>query len=154
MKLLILSLALCLGSFGHGASTMVDGSWFDSGCFGCPGDKVVVEVLQQQADYDEAEQTLEGDRTDENLVAAMNLALFSYLKAGHALELGDRARKVGDKVEATKWYNECLKHAAAAKAMPLNEDFKGRKGQNVPKQSRKEGAMWEKLANAGLEKLK
>jgi len=154
MKLLILGLVLCLGSFGHGAETLLDGSWFDSGCFGCPGDKVLTQVINQQADYDAANETLEGDRSDENLVAAMNLALFSFLKAGHALELGDRAARAGDKVEATKWYNETLKHAAAAKAMPLNELFKGRKGQNIPKQSHKEGALWEKLANAGLAKLK
>ena len=103
---------------------------------------------------DLAEAKLETDRSAVNLETALDLALFSYIKAGHALELGDLARQAGNKEDATKWYQATLKYCAAAKAMPDNVDFKSRKGKNVPKTSHAEGARWEKYATAGLEKLK
>lgn len=154
MKILIAVMALALAASVHAYEPRVDGSWFDGGCFGCPGDKVINEVIQQGADYDEANATLEGDRSFENLEECLRLAPFSFLKASHALELGDRHRIAGEKDLATKWYNEALHYCVIAKAMPDNPDFKGRKGNNIPKQSHKEGALWEKMANEGLAKLK
>lgn len=155
MKILMLVMALIFAAPAvHGYETRVDGSWFDSGCFGCPGDTVINEVIQQNAEYHEANDALVGNRSDENLKECLRLAPFSFLKAAHALELGDRARKAGDKVSAKEWYDKCLAFCATAKAMPLNEKFKGDAGNNIPKQSRKEGAMWETFANEGISKIK
>ena len=135
------------------AGVGVDGSWFDSSCFGCPSDKVKDQLLEAQDEMDTAEKALESDRSNENLENAIDAALFSYVKAGHALELGDNYAQAGDTANARKWYEACVEYSDAALAMKDNAKFVGRDGKNVPAKSHAEGKKWKGYAQRHLAKL-
>lgn len=159
MRKLILSLCVALGALilapkpAMAYDLRVDGSWLTSPCYGCDGDKVQSEVLQQQADLDDAEVLVEQERSAVNLERALKLSLWSYDKAGHALELGDMASHAGNVAKAKEWYAQAVTFGDAALAVPDNAKFVNRKGENVPDKSHRLGARWKGIAQAKLAKL-
>ncbi len=143
-----LALSLVSGS-ARAYEKRVDGAWFDTGCFGCQGDKVKGEVLEQLADMHDAEKALDADRSVENLKTALDVSLFSYLKAAHALELAD-----ADPENAEKWLQDCIAYSNAALAMKDDPKFLGENNDNVPEKSHTQGKRWKRAATKKLNALK
>jgi hypothetical protein len=138
VKIMVAFLALSLVGIAH-AENRVDGSWFDTACFGCEGDKVKGEVIDQQDAFDKADQEQEANHTVENIQAALDLALFSYDKAGYALEIG--RLESGEASQAA--YKKAAEYAQAAiDIKDRGAKWKTRKGESVVAKSQRIGKKW------------
>jgi len=123
--LLFIALALLLGVKAH---SYVDNSWM-SASYGAPGDTVVVKVVKQVKDYEAARSVayaIQSGQKEGNLRAAqqecVDLALYSYVKAMYAAEMGRVAALSGDKSTAIKDYKLVVKYANAALASSKHID--------------------------------
>ena len=141
MKSFLMMIAMVVGFVGAlcaeapSYTPRVDGSWFDTDCYGCEGDSVIVEVRHQMVDFADADKAWEDDHSVDNLKDCVKLALFSFDKAGYLLELGRLTKD-------SSYYQQAAYAARAAIAMKPNDKFVNSKGENMPEKSHRIGKMW------------
>lgn len=152
------------------AVDLLDGNWFQSDCYGCPGDSTPGQVsARQSAYYDAAKVATAKQKAWVHASAAtkgtaqmemieaqtkcIETSLLSYVKAQYALEIGRVLDLAGDVAQAKTSYKDAKRYAHAATLIKDNDAWVGKNGANVPQTSKEMGATYEKLAQRALDRL-
>lgn len=153
MKMILgfIAMALLLGVNVH-STERVDDSWM-SASYGSAGDQVIVEVREQITDYNTAKAHAYAVQSGEkvgDLAAAqedcIKFALYSYVKAMYAAEMGRVAATQGRVASAVKAYKRALAFALAAQQVDHYD-------KGLSKSSKDVGATFESKSRVALKRL-